>query len=176
VQLYVQHARKFQVRIKKIRVKFSDKEEGIIKNKSYIGGFHMASFKVVVSDPKEARAYQIDVKDAQANSLIGKSIGDVVDGSFCGLAGYKVKITGGCDGSGFVMKPDLPGPRRQRILMAVGVGYTPKLPGQRRRKMVRGKEIAPDVVQVNAKVVEYGSKSIKALLGLETSAGAPATE
>jgi small subunit ribosomal protein S6e len=136
----------------------------------------MASFKVVVSDPKEARAYQIDVKDAQANSLIGRSIGDVVDGAFCGLAGYKVKITGGCDGSGFVMKPDLPGPRRQRILMAVGVGYTPKLPGQRRRKMVRGKEIAPDVVQINAKVVEYGSKSIKALLGLEAAAGAPATE
>ena len=42
----------------------------------------MASFKVVVSDPKEARAYQIDVKDAQANALIGKSIGDVVDWCF----------------------------------------------------------------------------------------------
>ena len=41
------------------------------------------------------------------------------------------------------MKPDLPGPRRQRILTATGVGYVPKLPGQRRRKMMRGKEIAP---------------------------------
>ena len=106
----------------------------------------MANFKVVVSDPKEGRAYQVDVKDAEANALIGKSIGDVVDGSIFGMSGYKVKITGGCDGSGFVMKPDLPGPRRQRILMAVGVGYTPKLPGQRRRKMVRGKEIAHDIV------------------------------
>ncbi|MDD4307077.1 MAG: S6e family ribosomal protein, partial [Methanosarcina sp.] len=37
----------------------------------------MASFKVVVSDPKEGRAYQIDVKDAEANALIGKAIGDV---------------------------------------------------------------------------------------------------
>ncbi|MCQ1537053.1 30S ribosomal protein S6e [Methanosarcina sp. KYL-1] len=127
----------------------------------------MANFKVVVSDPKEARAYQIDVKDAGANALIGKAIGDVVDGAIFGLAGYKVQITGGCDGSGFVMRPDLPGPRRQRILAAVGVGYTPKSNGQRRRKMMRGKEIAPDIVQVNAKVVEYGSKSIRALLGLE---------
>lgn len=134
----------------------------------------MANFKVVVSNPKDGRAYQIDLKDAEANALIGKSIGNVVDGSIFGLSGYKVKITGGCDGSGFVMKPDLPGPRRQRILMAVGVGYVPKLPGQRRRKMVRGKEIAPDIVQINAKVVEYGNKSIKALLGLEAAEEAPA--
>ncbi|RXA19473.1 30S ribosomal protein S6e [Methanosarcina sp. MSH10X1] len=134
----------------------------------------MASFKVVVSDPKEGRAYQVDVKDPETNALIGKSIGDVVDGAVFGLTGYKVKITGGCDGSGFVMKPDLPGPRRQRILLAVGVGYTPKLPGQRRRKMMRGKEIAHDIVQINAKVVEYGSKSIRALLGLEAAAEAPA--
>ncbi|MFZ2497446.1 MAG: 30S ribosomal protein S6e [Methanosarcina sp.] len=134
----------------------------------------MANFKVVVSDPKEGRAYQLDIKDAEANALIGKSIGNVVDGSIFGLTGYKVKITGGCDGSGFVMKPDLPGPRRQRILLAVGVGYVPKLPGQRRRKMMRGKEIAHDIVQINAKIVEYGSKSIKSLLGLETVEEAPA--
>jgi small subunit ribosomal protein S6e len=134
----------------------------------------MANFKVVVSDTKEGRAYQIDVKDAEANALIGKSIGEVVDGAIFGLSGYKVQITGGCDGSGFVMKPDLPGHRRQRVLMAVGVGYVPKHPGQRRRKMIRGKEIAFDIVQVNAKIVEYGSKSIKALLGLETTEEAPA--
>jgi hypothetical protein len=36
--------------------------KGIILN-NLIGGFHMANFKVVVSDPKEARAYQIDIKD-----------------------------------------------------------------------------------------------------------------
>ena len=134
----------------------------------------MASFKVVVSDPKEGRSYKVDVKDAEANALIGKSIGNVVDGAVFGLSGYKVQITGGCDGSGFVMKPDLPGHRRQRVLLAVGVGYTQKHPGQRRRKMMRGKEIAPDIVQVNAKIVEYGSKSIKALLGLEAAEEAPA--
>jgi small subunit ribosomal protein S6e len=136
----------------------------------------LANFKVVVSDPKDGHAYQIDLKDAEANGLIGRAIGDVVDGGIFKLAGYKIKITGGCDGSGFVMKPDLPGPRRQRILMAVGVGYSAKLPGQRRRKMVRGKEIAPDIVQINAKVVEYGSKSIRALLGLETAEEAPKAE
>jgi small subunit ribosomal protein S6e len=133
----------------------------------------MANFKVVVSDPKEGRAYQIDLKDNEANALIGRAIGDVVDGTIFGLSGYKVKITGGCDSSGFVMKPDLPGPRRQRILLAVGVGYSPKLPGQRRRKMLRGKEIAPDIVQINAKIVEYGNKSVKVLLGRETAEETP---
>lgn len=127
----------------------------------------MANFKVVVSDPKDGHAYQLDIKDAEANALIGRSIGNVVDGEIFGLTGCKVKITGGCDGSGFVMRPDLPGPRRQKILAAVGVGYVPKSKGQRRRKMMRGKEIAPDIVQVNAKIVEYGEKSVRVLLGLE---------
>jgi small subunit ribosomal protein S6e len=58
--------------------------------------------------------------------------------------------------------------------VAVGVGYTPKLPGQRRRKMMRGKEIAPDIVQINAKIVEYGSKPVRAILGLETAEGTKA--
>lgn len=128
----------------------------------------MANFKVVVSDPETALAYQLDVKDAEANALIGKSIGNVVEGTPMGLPGYQIKITGGCDGSGFVMRSDLPGPRRMRIMTAEGVGYIPKSNGQRRRKMMRGKEIAPDIVQINAKIVERGEKSVRALLGLET--------
>lgn len=136
----------------------------------------MANFKVVVSDPEAALAYQIDVKDAEANALIGKAIGDVVDGAPMGLPGYQIKITGGCDGSGFVMLPDLPGPRRQRLLVATGVGYTPKIKGQRRRKMLRGREIAHDIVQINAKIVERGEKSVKALLGLETEEGEESAE
>ncbi|MDD3041798.1 MAG: 30S ribosomal protein S6e [Methanosarcinaceae archaeon] len=139
----------------------------------------MANFKVVVSDPENALAYQLDVKDAEANALIGKAIGNVVEGTPMGLPGYQIKITGGCDGSGFVMRPDLPGPRRQRILTAEGVGYVPKSEGQRRRKMMRGKEIAPDIVQINAKIVERGEKSVRVLLGLETEeaeAAEPAAE
>ncbi|MDD2439736.1 MAG: 30S ribosomal protein S6e [Methanosarcinaceae archaeon] len=136
----------------------------------------MANFKVVVSDPKDALAYQLDVKEAEANALIGKSIGDVVEGTPLGLPGYQIKITGGSDGSGFVMRPDLPGPKRTRILVAEGVGYFPKKEGQRRRKMMRGREIATDIVQINAKIVEHGEKSVKALLGLETEESEEAAE
>lgn len=124
----------------------------------------MADFKVVVADPK-TKSYQFDVTGAEANKLIGKSIGETIDGAVVGLPGYALKITGGSDRSGMVMRPDLPGPRRQRVLVANGTGYTPVSKGVRRRKMMRGKEIAPDIVQINTVVAEYGDKTIEKILG-----------
>ncbi|KXS41450.1 MAG: 30S ribosomal protein S6e [Methanolobus sp. T82-4] len=126
----------------------------------------MADFKVVVSDPK-TKAYQFDVTGAEANKFIGKAIGQTVDGGAVGLQGYTLKITGGSDKSGMVMRPDVPGPKRQKVLVAGGVGYTPVSKGVRRRKMMRGREIAPDIVQINAVVVEYGDKTIEKILGGE---------
>jgi small subunit ribosomal protein S6e len=124
----------------------------------------MADFKVVVSDPK-TKSYQFDVKGPDANKFIGKAIGETIDGGVVGLAGYTLKITGGTDKSGFVMRGDLPGSTRQRILVAVGTGYKAKSNGVRRRKLMRGKEIAPDIIQINTMVAEYGNKSIEAILG-----------
>ncbi|MEZ5333972.1 MAG: 30S ribosomal protein S6e [Methanolobus sp.] len=124
----------------------------------------MADFKVVVADPK-TKSYQFDVTGAEANKFIGKSIGETVDGAAVGLAGYTLKITGGSDKSGMVMRPDLPGPRRQRVLVANGTGYSPVAKGVRRRKMMRGREVAPDIVQINTVVAEYGSDAIAKILG-----------
>jgi small subunit ribosomal protein S6e len=124
----------------------------------------LADFKVVVSDPK-TKSYQFDVKVPEANKFIGKAIGQDIDGSVVGLAGYKLLITGGSDKSGMVMRPDLPGPKRKKILVATGVGYVPKANGMRRRKMMHGKEISPDIIQINTKVVEYGEKSIEEIVG-----------
>ncbi|WP_094228181.1 30S ribosomal protein S6e [Methanolobus psychrotolerans] len=124
----------------------------------------MADFKVVVADPK-AKSYQFNVAGVEANKLIGKSIGETVDGAIVGLSGYKLKITGGSDKSGMVMRPDLPGPRRQKLLVASGIGYSPVAQGVRRRKMMRGREIAPDIVQINTVVAEYGDKTIAKILG-----------
>lgn len=124
----------------------------------------MADFKVVVSDPK-SKAYQFDVTGAEANKFIGKAIGETVNGDLVGLPGYTLEITGGSDNSGFVMRKDLPGPKRQKVLVAGGVGCSPKAKGTRRRKFLRGREIAPDIVQINSKVVGYGDKSIEDILG-----------
>lgn len=124
----------------------------------------MADFKVVVSDPK-TKSYQFDVKGPEANKFIGKIIGQDIDGSVVGLSGYKLVITGGSDKSGMVMRPDLPGPKRKKILVATGVGYSPKADGMRRRKTMHGKEISPDIVQINTKIIEYGERSIEEIIG-----------
>ncbi|RNI12098.1 30S ribosomal protein S6e [Methanohalophilus sp. RSK] len=124
----------------------------------------MVDFKVVVSDPK-AKAYQFDVSGGEANKFIGKAIGETVEGTVVGLPGYTIQITGGSDRSGFVMRKNVPGPKRQRLLVAEGVGYKPKDKGMRRRKFLRGREIAPDIVQINTKVIGYGDKTIEEILG-----------
>ena len=124
----------------------------------------MADFKIVVSDPK-TKAYQFDVTGSEANQYIGKSIGQTVDGATVGLTGYTLKITGGSDKGGVVMRGDLPGPKRQKVLVTTGIGAKPKAAGSRRRKSMRGKEISPETSQINTKVVEYGEKDIEILLG-----------
>ncbi|KGK98825.1 30S ribosomal protein S6 [Methanococcoides methylutens] len=135
----------------------------------------MADFKVVVSDPK-TKTYQFDITGAESNQFIGKAIGQTVDGSTVGLDGYTLTITGGTDDSGFVMSPDLPGSKRQKVLVARGVGYTPKARGVRRRKFLRGREVATDITQINTKVTAYGDKTIEDILGGGAEAEAPAEE
>ena len=124
----------------------------------------MPTAKFVVADPKTGRCYQIE---ADNTPLVGKKIGEVFDGKILGLEGYKLQITGGTDSSGFPMRPDIHGSRKVRVLLSAPPGFKPKRKGERRRKTVRGNTIAPDIVQINVKVVEYGEKSIPELLGLE---------
>jgi len=124
----------------------------------------MVEFKVVVNDIKQGKSYQIPVSGHHANALIGKKIGEEVDGIFVSLPGYKLVITGGTDKDGFPMRPDLPGMGKRRLLLSGGVGFRPRRKGERKKKMVRGNTISKDIVQINMKVVKYGAKSIEELL------------
>jgi len=123
-------------------------------------------YKVVVSDPKTGRSYQLAVKDDQAKKIKGKKIGEAVEGAALGLPGYKVEITGGADKSGFPMKKGLHLSRSTNILMGRGVGFRAKK-GERRRRRVHGEVVGDDIVQVNVKVTEYGSKPLDGMLGGE---------
>jgi len=118
----------------------------------------MATFKVVVSDPKSGKAFQVEITGEKARAFIGKKIGDIVDGSAVDMPGYKLKITGGTDKDGFPMRPDIHGPVRKRVLLSSGPGFKPRRKGERRRKTVRGNTISEDIVQINTVVVEYGEK------------------
>jgi len=127
----------------------------------------MVDFKVVVNDTKNGKSYQIPVSGHHANSLIGKKIGDEVDGIFISLPGYKMEITGGTDKDGFSMRKDLPGMGRKKLLLSKSVGFRPKEKGLRKKKSVRGNTINQDVVQINMKVTKYSAKPIDQIVNAE---------
>ncbi|HYR81151.1 MAG TPA: S6e family ribosomal protein, partial [Thermoplasmata archaeon] len=45
----------------------------------------MAEFKAVIADPKSGKAYKKDITGHYANALIGKKIGEDLDGLYVGL-------------------------------------------------------------------------------------------
>ncbi len=121
----------------------------------------MPDFQVIIADKRTGKSYKLETKSTE---LIGKRLGDVIDGGIIGLSGYKLRITGGSDKDGFPMRWDVPGAGRKRILIARGPGYRPKEKGIRRRKTVRGKVISEDIRQINMKVEEYGDRPIEELI------------
>jgi len=82
----------------------------------------MAQFKLVISDPKTTKPEVLEVKDASAQALLGRKIGEVVDGSSIGYAG-KIVITGGSDRAGFPMRADVLGGGKNYVLLSRGVGF-----------------------------------------------------
>lgn len=107
-------------------------------------------FKVNISDPKNGKTYSVESKDA---SLIGKKIGDYLDGSIFGLEGYKLKITGGSGFEGAPMVSYVEGSVKK---------YVWRKKGKNRYKiLVRGNTISPEIVQINMIIEEYGQKNLE---------------
>jgi len=124
----------------------------------------MVRFQLNLADGKQSYKKEID-SDAMTRQLIGMSVGDEVEGATIGFEGFKFKITGGSDHSGFPMAPGLEGAMPKRILIGHrGVGYKPQRKGRRRRKRVRGALISEDIYQINLKIIERGSNPIEGLL------------
>ncbi|MDH5795877.1 MAG: 30S ribosomal protein S6e [Candidatus Bathyarchaeota archaeon] len=121
----------------------------------------MAKFKIIVSDPETGKSSVVEVEGSRAVPLVGRRIGETLDGSVVGLSGHKVLITGGCDLAGFPMRPDVHGGVKSRVLLSGGVGYRSKEKGIRRRKTIRGNMVTEDIVQINMKVVEKPEKKPK---------------
>ena len=121
----------------------------------------MAKFKLVISDSK-GKSQTVELEGVKAVPLIGRRIGEIVDGSIAGLSGSKLLITGGTDKDGFPMRPDVHGGVKARVVLSGGVGFHPKVKGERRRKTVRGNVITEDIVQINMKILEGEEKSREA--------------
>ncbi len=121
----------------------------------------MVEFKAVINDPKSGKSHQRTISGSMAGQLVGKKVGDEVDGLFVQLPGYKLQITGGSDKDGFPMRGDLTGPRRRGVLVSGGVGFHPARRGMRKRKALRGGAISPDILQVNMRISIRGPKTIE---------------
>ncbi|HLD59593.1 MAG TPA: S6e family ribosomal protein [Candidatus Bilamarchaeaceae archaeon] len=135
--------------------------------------------RVVISDPKTGKSYQKEIPAEQDVSLVGKKIGEKIDGGLFGAAGYTLEFTGGSDKSGFPMRRDVVGARKGKILLTKGVGFKTKgskkkkkgegkkilkIPkGQRRRKMVHGNTFSAEIMQVNCKVTTWGASPLDQL-------------
>lgn len=121
-------------------------------------------FKLVISDPETGKAIQYELDDAKTNALVGKVVGEIIEGDLIGLPGYKLKITGGSDTSGFPIRPDVHGSGKKRVLIRGPPGFKPKRVGIARRKTVRGRELGHDISQVNMRIEEKGSTPLEELV------------
>ncbi len=113
----------------------------------------MAKFQLIVSDPKSRTSRATSLEGPRAQALVGRSIGDEVDGKLLGIGNVKLRITGGTDKDGIPMRYDIQGGAKKRAVLAGGVGYHPKNSGERMRKLVRGRTVTEDTFQVNTAVV-----------------------
>jgi small subunit ribosomal protein S6e len=112
--------------------------------------------KLVYSDPKNGKSGQMTLDPDKAALLMNHRINEVVDASPFGLSGYKLKITGGSDTSGFPMHFSIGGSIKTKQLKRVA--NSGKLKGQYKRSTVRGNLISNDIALVNTIIVEYGDR------------------
>jgi len=121
----------------------------------------MVSFKVVIGT-KEGKCVQKEIQEPEAKILLGKKLGDSVNGDDIGLVGYEFTITGGSDHCGFPMRKDIDGFSRKKILAVSGIGLKKKAKGIRQRKTVCGNTVHPNISQINLKVTKEGKESLAA--------------
>jgi len=108
---------------------------------------YLATFKLTISD-KKGKSITRELKEKDANPLLGLQIGNELDAAIVGQAG-KIRITGGSDKSGVPMREDIHGGARKYILLSKGVGLRDAEKGQRFRKLIRGNTITEEAYQIN---------------------------
>ena len=110
----------------------------------------MPQFKLIVSDRKGKTIAQ-ELKDRSAQPLLGTKLGTIIDSSIVGVAGGKIKITGGSDKSGTPMRADVHGGVKKYVLLSTGVGNRSE---ERVRKLVRGNMVTEEIYQLNSALIE----------------------
>ncbi|MEW5897065.1 MAG: S6e family ribosomal protein [Nanoarchaeota archaeon] len=133
-------------------------------------------YKIVIG-AKDGKSYQKEIKDAEADALHNKYLGDTVSGDSLGYRGYEFLITGGSDKSGFPMRKGIQAPRK-KVMVGKSVGCCGKDRNNKKRKglftkkTVCGERITKIIRQVNLKVVKEGPQPLGGAPGEGTAAEA----
>jgi small subunit ribosomal protein S6e len=109
----------------------------------------MAKFKLIISDPTTGRSSASEIEGTRAQALVGRSLGETIDGSALGIGKGKLLISGGCDKNGIPMRADVHGGVKKYIVLSGGPGFNPTRHGERRRKLIRGRMITDETYQIN---------------------------
>ncbi len=117
----------------------------------------------IVMSTKTGKAYQADVPQDKVSAFLGLKIKDEIDGGLVGAAGYKLKITGGSDISGFPIREDVSGSRRMKVLLSEPPGFNPTLRGERARRTVHGNQVDLEIAQLNTIVIADGPQPLEEL-------------
>lgn len=113
----------------------------------------MVQFKLVISD-KQGKSVSHELKDKEAQPILGSKIGDILDSSIAGITGGKIQVTGGSDKSGTPMRSDVHGGVKKYVLLSKGVGMRDSKKGNRIRKLIRGNLITEEIYQLNCKLID----------------------
>ncbi|MCX8200155.1 MAG: 30S ribosomal protein S6e [Candidatus Micrarchaeota archaeon] len=112
---------------------------------------------------KDGNTYKVELDADKARMLIGKKIGDEVEGDLIGAPGYTFIVTGGSDISGFPMRADVPGAGKKMLLLSSGTGIRKTKKGERLRKPVRGNTVSDQIAQLNLVVKASGAQKLAEL-------------
>ena len=98
----------------------------------------------------------------ESESLMGKNVGDKVDGKDIkpDFEGYEFEISGASDTSGFPLSKNVEGIALKGVLLTKGFGMKENIEGLRKKKTLRGKVITNTTSQINFSVLKQGHKKL----------------
>ena len=113
---------------------------------------------LMIADPETGKTQKVEIEDTRMTTLIGRRIGEVMDGTVANMPGKRIQLVSGIDKDGIPMRPDVHGGVKTRIIMSEGIGYKPKRKGERRRRIIRGNIVTIDTIFLNFKMVKEPEK------------------
>ena len=113
----------------------------------------LTQFKIIISD-KKGKSVSKELKDKEAQPLVGLRVGEIIDSSVVGIASGKIQLRGGSDKSGTPIRSDVHGGVKKYVLLSKGSGMRDDREGIRKRKLVRGNMITEEIYQINCLLTE----------------------